>query len=45
MKIGINSNTMDIGGYGRFGEDTYKKLKEHGYLYTDLSISNTEAGI
>ena len=29
MKIGINSNTMDIGGYGRFGEDTYKKLKEH----------------
>ena len=42
MKIGINSNTMDIGGYGRFGNDTYKKLREHGYLYTDLSISNTD---
>ena len=42
MKIGINSNSMDTGGYGRFGNDTYKKLREHGYLYTDLSISNTD---
>ena len=42
MKIGINSNSMDIGAYGRWGENTYKKLREHGYLYTDLSISNTD---
>ncbi len=45
MKIGINSNSMDIGGYGRFRENTYKKLREHGYLYTDLSMSNTELPI
>lgn len=42
MKIGNKANTFDE-GYGRWGEDTYKKLKEHGYSCSDFDMSNTES--
>lgn len=39
MKIGM---IVDKKGYGRFGDDKYKKLKEHGYDCADFDMSNTE---
>lgn len=45
MKIGIQTSTFDTKGYGRWKEETYKKLKEHGYSCTDLDLSNTESEI
>ncbi len=42
MKIGIQTSTFDLKGYGRWGENTYKKLKEHGYSCSDLDLSDTE---
>lgn len=39
MKIGM---IVDEKGYGRFGDDKYKKLKEHGYDCADFDMSNTE---
>ena len=42
MKIGICGSTFDRNGYGRWGEDTYKKIKEHGFLYSDCDIADTE---
>ncbi len=42
MKIGISASTFDRNGYGRWGEDTYKKLKEHGFLYSDCDIADTD---
>lgn len=42
MKIGIQTSTFDRQGYGRWGDNTYQKLKEHGYSCTDLDLSNTE---
>lgn len=41
MKIGISTNSFDAGGYGRWKENTYKKLKEHGYSCTDYNMANT----
>ncbi len=43
MKIGIQASTLEKSGYGRWGEDTYKKLKEHGYSCSDFGMSNTES--
>ena len=43
MRIGISTNTFDLNGYGRFGEKTYEKLKEHGFSATDFGMMNTEA--
>jgi len=39
MKIGM---IVDEKGYGRFGDDKYKKLKDHGYDCADFDMSNTE---
>ena len=33
---------VDPKGYGRFGDEKYKKLKEHGYDCADFDMSNTE---
>ncbi len=43
MKIGIRTNTLDKKGYGRWGNDTYKKLKEHGYSCSDFSMMDTNS--
>ncbi len=43
MKIGIQASTLDKSGYGRWGEDTYKKLKEQGYSCSDFDMANTES--
>lgn len=40
MKIGIQTNSFDK-GYGRWGEDTYKKLREHGYSCSDFNMCDT----
>lgn len=45
MKIGIQSNLLDKNGYGRWGENTYKKLKEHGYSCSDYDMADTETVI
>jgi len=45
MKIGIRADTLDKGSYGRWGELTYKKLKEHGYSYSDYNMMTTETSI
>jgi len=45
MKIGIQTCLFDEQGYGRWGEDTYKKLKEHGFSCLDYNMSNTDTVI
>lgn len=45
MRIGIQACTFDRTGYGRFGKDTYKKLKELGYSCTDFDMCNTNTAI
>lgn len=45
MKIGIEANLNDKLGYGRWGDNTYKKLKEHGYSCSDFDMSNTDTWI
>lgn len=45
MKIGINATTYNRNGYGRFGEDLYKKLKEHGYSCIDYQMFDTDSWI
>lgn len=42
MKIGIRACMPDTHGYGRWGENTYRKLKEHGYSYSDFDMADTE---
>ena len=42
MKIGNMASTLDKTGYGRWGEDTYKKLREHGYNTSYFSMANTD---
>lgn len=41
MKLGIQTNLFDTTGYGRWKEDMYKKLKEHGYSCTDYNMAST----
>ncbi len=43
MRIGISASTFAADSYGRYGANTYQKLKEHGYECTDLDLSNTES--
>ncbi len=43
MKIGIQANLLDKKGYGRWGEETYKKLKEHGFMCSDFDMSVTDS--
>ncbi len=45
MKIGITTNSLDKLGYGRWGEEMYMKLKDHGYSCTDYNMSSTESVI
>lgn len=45
MNIGISASLLDNNGYGRWKNNMYKKLKEHGYSCTDYNMSNTETEI
>lgn len=45
MKIGIQTNLLDRDGYGRWKENMYVKLKEHGYSCTDYNMADTESVI
>ena len=45
MKIGLQANSFDKKGYGRWEDNTYKKVKEHGYNCTDFDMSNTDTAI
>ncbi len=40
MKIGIEFNIFSS-GYCRYGDDRYKKLKEHGFSCINFNMSNT----
>lgn len=42
MKIGIRADTLD-NGYGRWGKDTYKKVREHGYTCSYFNMANTDS--
>lgn len=41
--IGIEASFIDRQGYGRWGEDTYNKLKEFGYSCVDFNMADTES--
>jgi sugar phosphate isomerase/epimerase len=41
LKIGVTARS-DSKGYGRWGDNTYKKLKEHGYSCSDYDLANTD---
>jgi len=45
MKIGILASTLDKNGFGRYGENTYKKVKEFGFDCTDFNICETDSDI
>lgn len=45
MKIGIRANTAANQGYGRYGENAYKKLKEHGFSCSDFNMIDTESEV
>ena len=45
MKIGISTNSFAVKSYGRWGDETYKKLREHGFECIDFDMSNTESGL
>lgn len=45
MKIGITADTFDTRGYGRWRDDTYIKLKRHGFSCSDFDMSNTDSEI
>ncbi len=45
MRIGISASSLDTKGYGRFGDATYLKLKEHGYDCTDFNMAGTESAL
>ena len=42
MKTGNMASTLDVTGYGRWGEDTYKKLREHGYSASYFNMMDTD---
>jgi len=43
MRLGIQTDTLDRNTCGRFGNETYKKLAEHGYAASDFNMSVTES--
>lgn len=43
MKIGIQTNTLDAAGYGRWKDGAYEKLKEHGFSCSDFEMCNTDS--
>ena len=45
MKIGILAGTNRADEFGRYGENTYKKLKEFSFEAADYNISNTDSDI
>jgi len=45
MKIGILANSRDRSGYGRYGKNTYLKLRELGFETTDFNICDTTKDI
>lgn len=45
MKIGVLAKTAHKGGYGRYGDETYKKLKELGFEASDFNICETDSDI
>ena len=44
MQIGIQINIVS-GGYCRYGDEKYQKLREHGYSCVDIKMSDTESWI
>ncbi len=42
MKTGIQASVLDKKGYGRWGDNTYKKLKEHGFTCSYYDMMNTD---
>lgn len=42
MRIGLQTRSTD-NWYGRWGEDAYKKLKEHGFSCSDFNMCNTDS--
>lgn len=42
MKIGISINIFD-NGYGRFGDEIYNKIKEHGFDAVDFSMADSNS--
>lgn len=44
MKIGIMIDIYDK-AYGRFGDDKYKKLREHGFSCIDFNMAHTDTPI
>lgn len=42
MKIGISINVFD-GGYGRYGENIYSKVREQGFSAVDFSMADTNS--
>lgn len=42
MKIGI---ILSDGGYGRFGDEKYNKIKEYGYSCVDYNMPDTTKGL
>lgn len=45
MRIGISASSLDAKGYGRFGNATYLKLKEHGFDCTDFDMADTKTSL
>lgn len=45
MKIGMYVAAFDEKGYGRFGEEKFKKIKSHGFDAIDYNISNTQTAL
>ncbi len=43
MKIGISTCLLDKGGFGRYDDKAYEKLRALGYSCTDLDMANTES--
>ena len=42
MKRGIRTGRLDVSGYGRWGDNLYLKLKNHGYDCSDFNMSRTD---
>lgn len=42
MRLGIESDSLNKGSYGRFGENVYKKLAALGYAASDFNSADTD---
>lgn len=43
MRIGISASSLDREGFGRFGDETYLKLRAHGFDCTDFNMADTNS--